>query len=92
MTLLREMTNMKTSGPINFELDFVEDEITFEEFQRMAFNAGASRVKRVGDNFGSIQVKITVPSEKVGNAVIDAIYGEEDDSRDSNAFFMGLED
>ena len=74
---------------ITFNLDVYELNSLEEIKLNIEKNDGKLiEVKDIGNTY---ELSISVPNEDSGNKVINSIYGEEDDSRESNAFYLGLE-
>ncbi len=87
MTLLKEI--LQISESISFELDIAEDLDTAME---TAASLGATNIKPYDTNANELGFALTVSDRMMGNVIIDALYGHDDASRDSNEFYMGLED
>lgn len=87
MTLLKEILQINES--ITFELDVAEDLDTAME---TAASLGATNIQPYDTNDKALGFSLTVTDQMMGNVIIDAIYGTDDGSRDSNEFYMGLED
>ena len=87
MTLLKEILKMNES--ITFELDITDDvNGAIEKAKKL----GATNIKAFDTNARDSGMSLTVKNKEMGNKVINLLYGPDDNSRDSNNFFMGLED
>lgn len=85
MTLLKEIINLNES--ITFELDIADDlDVAIDTAKRL----GATNIKAYDVNDLQDGFSLTVSDRMMGNVIIDKLYGQEDNSRDSNAFYMGL--
>ena len=85
MTLLKELFQMNES--ITFELDIADD---LDGAMKIARDLGATNIEQFDDNINVPGFSLTVSDKMMGNVIIDKLYGPDNNSRDSNEFYMGL--